>query len=447
LVSGAVQPLRPAGILQPWQPAGYRDRAVYIAASSHVPLFGLLREEPQVRVRAVPGHFVFALIHSYNNGNGRIGRFLMDMMPASGGCPWTVARLEHRVSRVAALVNQDIEPFARFIAGEVSTNPRIDMHAELFGKCIFRVIYMQTMKSCNPIINPRGTHRMASRPAAFFLFLGLSTGLLAQSGTEYPFPGTYKGKSAQGMAIHGDNVFLLNNGGHCRVYDLKSKKMLVEFDLASADEPSLNHANCANFGVEYPRGNDLFPALYVSQYWEPGLCSVESITPTGPLAVQTLRLKIKGTSNRVDWFVDKERKNICILTRISKEAIDDKGSKSYLIARLPLPPLPPAGKKSVTFTEKDIIDKFEITFHNLLQGGTARDGLIYLPTGNRAKAPDSKDKDRALIIVDVSERKISRTIDLNDTIWKEPEDVDFYNGTLLLYCGQSGGLYPIYKLP
>ena len=290
---------------------------------------------------------------------------------------------------------------------------------------------------------------MSSCLAAFLLFLGLAAPLrlCAQSGTEYPFPGKYKGQSAQGMAIHKDTVFLLNNGGHCRVYDMKSKQMLAEFDLACAGDPAVNHANCANFGVEYPKGNDLFPALYVSQYWEPGLCSVESITPKGPRAVQTLQIKIKETSNRWEWLVDKEQKKLYAISRVSQEEIDEKGTKKYLIARLPLPPLPPAGKKSITFTEKDIIDSFEIAFPNLFQGGTARDGFIYLPTGNRPKAPAAKDRDRALHIVDAKERRIARTVDLNDTIWKEPEDVDFHNGELLLFCGQSGGLYPIYKLP
>jgi Fic/DOC family len=125
-----------AGILQPWQLAGYRDRMVYIQASSHVPpnkdavpacmemLFKLLREEPNPWVRAVLGHFVFVFIHPYTDGNGRIGRFLMNVMLASGGYPWTVIRLEHRAQYMSALekaaVDGDIAPFATFIAAEMA---------------------------------------------------------------------------------------------------------------------------------------------------------------------------------------------------------------------------------------------------------------------------------------------------------------------------------------
>jgi len=40
----------------------------------------------------VLGHFVFVYIHPYLDGNGRIGRFLMNLMLAAGGYPWTVTR-------------------------------------------------------------------------------------------------------------------------------------------------------------------------------------------------------------------------------------------------------------------------------------------------------------------------------------------------------------------
>ncbi len=54
------------------------------------------------------------------DGNGRIGRFLMNLMLASGGYPWTVIPLNQRNSYVAALerasVGEDIVPFADFLA-------------------------------------------------------------------------------------------------------------------------------------------------------------------------------------------------------------------------------------------------------------------------------------------------------------------------------------------
>jgi len=142
-----------AGILEPWQLAGYRERAVYITASRHVPppkdavptcmetLFELLRSEPDAWVRAVLGHFVFVFIHPYEDGNGRLGRFLLNLMLASGGYPWTVLRMERRASYMGALeaasADHNIEPFARFVAeemagGGVAPSPRNQPRARRF---------------------------------------------------------------------------------------------------------------------------------------------------------------------------------------------------------------------------------------------------------------------------------------------------------------------------
>jgi Fic family protein len=125
-----------AGILQPWQLSGYRDRMVYIQRSNHVPpnreavpacmetLFALLKKEPSPWVRAVLGHFIFVFIHPYTDGNGRIGRFLMNVMLASGGYPWTIIRVEHRDGYMSALekasVGGNIVPFAHFVATEMT---------------------------------------------------------------------------------------------------------------------------------------------------------------------------------------------------------------------------------------------------------------------------------------------------------------------------------------
>lgn len=55
------------------------------------------------------------------DGNGRIGRFLMNAMLASGGYPWTVITVGRRIEYMAALeeasVNNNIKPFAAFLAG------------------------------------------------------------------------------------------------------------------------------------------------------------------------------------------------------------------------------------------------------------------------------------------------------------------------------------------
>ena len=67
---------------------------------------------------------MFVYIHPYMDGNGRMGRFLMNVMLASGGYPWTVIPLEKRERYMAALesasVKQDIGLFVRFLGRLVS---------------------------------------------------------------------------------------------------------------------------------------------------------------------------------------------------------------------------------------------------------------------------------------------------------------------------------------
>lgn len=121
-----------AGILKASDLAGYRNQPVFIRRSKHVPpgmeavrdlmptFFDLLAEEENAAVRVVLGHFIFVYIHPYTDGNGRIGRFLMNAMMASGGYPWTIVPLARRAEYMAALetasTENDITPFATFIA-------------------------------------------------------------------------------------------------------------------------------------------------------------------------------------------------------------------------------------------------------------------------------------------------------------------------------------------
>lgn len=121
-----------AGILQPGDLAGYRNSPVYIRQSMHTPpakeavrdlmpaFFDLLRKEDNPAVRVVLGHFMFVFIHPYIDGNGRMGRFLMNVMMASGGYPWTVITVDGRDKYMAALeqasIHKNIKPFTEFLA-------------------------------------------------------------------------------------------------------------------------------------------------------------------------------------------------------------------------------------------------------------------------------------------------------------------------------------------
>ena len=84
----------------------------------------LCRYTPQSKPERA--RLMFVYIHSYMDGNGRMGRFLMNVMLAGGGYRWTVIPVKRRAEYMGALeaasAGSDIEPFTGFLAGLVRAN-------------------------------------------------------------------------------------------------------------------------------------------------------------------------------------------------------------------------------------------------------------------------------------------------------------------------------------
>jgi Fic family protein len=140
-------PMVQANLLEPKNLAGYRRSPVYIQDSEHIPprwetvsdlmnhYFEKLKNENHAGVRAVLGHFFFGYIHPYFDGNGRIARFVMNTMLASGGYPWTVIPVEDRSDYMDCLeiasTEKKIFPFTKFIQKQMVTVPIKDAWEEI----------------------------------------------------------------------------------------------------------------------------------------------------------------------------------------------------------------------------------------------------------------------------------------------------------------------------
>ena len=114
----------------------WRNHAVQINSSDHVPpawekLRGLMTQfvtqlngaDAGSLARAVVAHWGFVHLHPFKDGNGRVARLMMNYLLGAAGLPWTTIRAEERTRYFAALerahVQEDIVPFAEFIAGAV----------------------------------------------------------------------------------------------------------------------------------------------------------------------------------------------------------------------------------------------------------------------------------------------------------------------------------------
>lgn len=277
---------------------------------------------------------------------------------------------------------------------------------------------------------------MIERFFYFLIFVIVAINGCAQM--RYPVVGTYQSKSAQGMAIYGDEAFLMNDGGQCRQLNLKTGLVTRQFKLACA--PSNPHVNNACFGVEKME-NSKIPVIYISECREGGFhCFVERLDSV-PVLVQTILAKNGDKTVRaINWIVDAKQDALYVVTRVEKH-LDSKGSVRNTITKYRLPHLEEGS--TVVLTENDVRERFDVVFPNILQGCKIKGNYLYQLTGLQQSQSHRKDSKRSIQVIDLRKKRLAKTIDLTYLTTNEPEDIDFYKDKCLIYCGQEGGLYEI----
>ena len=275
-------------------------------------------------------------------------------------------------------------------------------------------------------------------PCFLVTLLSLLIAIPSSSQMRYSIVGTYQKKSAQGMAIWGDYAYLFNDGGHCRVLNLKTEIVEREFDLASSGKST--HTNAACFGRQCVGDNNI-PVLYITEYNIPSRCFVESINDESSILVQTIQIKKEGKPVFVQsWIPDGENQFLYAIAR----TVPDKGQKHSTRVRISKYRLPSLlDGEQIVFEEKDSLESFFVDFASGTQGGVIKGHYLYMPTGLQESACGAVNAERALQVIDLRKKKLVKTRDLTYVTTNEPEDLDFYGKKPLLYCGQEGGLYEI----
>ena len=167
----------------------------------------------------------------------------------------------------------------------------------------------------------------------------------------------------EGFAVYGNYAFALYLTGICDIYDLNTKQFVNSFHLGSYS--STNHANVADFGIEFPEGNRDFPAMYVSECLNKRRCFVEDITTTGSKLIQTISVDSVVTG-KMDFLIDRKRKLIYVVS---------SSGTTYNIIAFRLPQL--SEGNNVVLTGKDIFEKFAITAKGTPQGLFIYNGYMY----------------------------------------------------------------------
>ena len=240
----------------------------------------------------------------------------------------------------------------------------------------------------------------------------------------------------QSCCIYGDEMFLMFASSRFAVYNLQNETLTSIYSMGTG-VPSL-HCNSACFGNKQS-AEDGYPLLYVNSYMDEvgkGKCYVQKIVKSGDDYSTELVQSISIS------FTDQEiwtGKTINPSTEANGNFIVDAASNRLIAyttqgfdrTRFFIFELPDISTATVTLTENDILDYFDVAYIANIQDSCIRNGIIYLTAGI-----DWGYYDKILRIYAISYkgRSIVSEIPLEQVEFLnyEPEGIDYYDGGLLM---------------
>lgn len=278
-------------------------------------------------------------------------------------------------------------------------------------------------------------------------------------------------RSAQGMTIWDDRMFIFYDTGVCSVYDLKSRNQesLASFKLDTynpgiPNDDYKNHANSCMFSKLHYQGNPI-PLLYITIgngigsdkdgfYYR---CAVENITNNisedgreeyQSKVLQIITYKPEGIEKVPyespcwgcpSFLIDCDDGYLYIVSaryRTKRGCVPEGMKNAYIITKFKLPELPQNSDDFMTcLTPENILDQFIIDSDVLFtQGGTLYNKRIYYTFGlPRKDYPD------IIMVIDLDEKKLISEIHNLDEAFEygELECCEVYHDQLL--CNTNDG--------
>ena len=275
-------------------------------------------------------------------------------------------------------------------------------------------------------------------------------------------------ESGQDGAIFGDYLFRFDSRGAGKVYLLSSLSFdatepcelspICKFTLDRAEE-IVPHSNSVFFGSEYFDEGDEFPLLYSNMYNNfakredrmIGVVCVYRITRSGVDFSSELvgLIKVGFADERGLWL---SRGEVADVRPYGNFVADNKNGKLYAFVmrdgdkmtryfRFAMPSVksgvPDAkfGINTVTLSEADIEEYFDVPYHNYMQGAIFHEGKIYEVEGF------GKDVRSAIRIIDTEKKCEQLYFDFYEAGYGiEPEFIDFF-GSKCIYGDAHGNLF------